>query len=173
MIELILGSLLVIAIGIALAEARRLHVEMLSNAGYVETIRYQDTTVATAFEDVVRLRKEIALIRHDARLEARVYMERALAYEKMIMEKNRQIGNMAERIASLKLVPGAGVEGGEDMHVEDIPPEEPYSPELQEWIDGLADSETRNRAHDFVDIRRRNHLSDEQILQDLEDSWTV
>jgi hypothetical protein len=122
-------------------------------------------------ERITALRQHIDLIRADARVEARIYMDRALAYEETISEKNRQISNMAERVASLKLVPG--VEGGEDFHVEDVPPEKPYSPELQEWIDGLADAETRNAAHEFVEIRRRHGYFDEVILKDLEDSWTV
>ncbi len=171
MIELIIGSLVVVIIGIGGYLLWRLHDVEMTNFGYLKTIRYQQAQLDNFSSIIARVNQDIDLIRSDARVEARTYMDRAVVYERTISSKNQQISNMAERVASLKLVPG--VEGGEDMHVEDVPPDEPYSPELQEWVDGLRDSESRASARDFVEIRRRNHNSDEQILEDLEESWTV
>ena len=171
MLELILGSLLVIVTGLAIHATWCLHREMLTNTGYAELIRHQQAQLGGDDGVIVRLHQEVDQIRSDARVEAREYLDRAMHYEKMLTEKNRQISNMAERVASLKLVPS--VEGGEDMHVEEVVPEKPYSPELHEWINGLTDSESRNSAHDFVEIRRAHGIFDEVILQELEEEWTA
>ena len=169
MLELILGSLLVIVTGLAVHAIRRLHAAEISLAQTGADLDGARFRLGDDVEVITNLRLDLVGVRADARREAREYVDRAMVYEKMLMEKNRQIANMAERVASLKLVPS--VEGGEDMHVEEVIPDKPYSPELYAWINGLADGESRNQAHDFVEIRRAHLIDDEQILRELEEEW--
>jgi len=171
MLTWILVVLLVIALGL------NVHVAWLAHKTTLAVVKAQGgTAVAVAQLETVRgvvvmLNDELDRTQRDSRTEAREYMDRSMTYERLISEKNRQIGNMAERVASLKLVPGT--EGGEDMHVEEVIPEKPYSPDLFEWVNGLSGSEVRVKAEDFIAIRRAHHIDDEQILREMEDEWDV
>ncbi len=136
------------------------------------TLASATATMRERHNVMVEMRDEMARISSDARYEAREYFDRSVAYEKRMSELVRQNQNLAERIASLRLSSDAVV-GGDDMHIDEAVPDKPYSVELFEWIEGLANDETRTLAHDFVLIRRNAHMDDEQILRELEAEWTV
>ncbi len=129
-------------------------------------------TMKAAREYIEDMRDEVARVRSDARYESRDYLDRSVAYERRMSELVRQNQNLAERFASLRLSSG-DIEGGEEMFIPEEVPDKPYSVELFEWIERLENSETRNLAHSFVEIRRHAHMDDEQILRELEEEWSV
>jgi hypothetical protein len=123
------------------------------------------------YERIRQLESELA----DARA---AYKAGGLKYEECLavansrwIEAARQNANMAERLAGLKLT--GEVEETDTEHIEAVPPPLLLSPELQTYIDGLNTSLVRDSAYEFIETRRRAGMEDEQIMQELEDSWTV
>lgn len=107
----------------------------------------------------------------EKRAEGQRYADRVETYEDRISELIRQNQNMAERVASLRLS-SPEIAGGDDFHVEDVPPRKPYSADLQAFYDGL-ESAAQIEVEHFIEAGRDRGLEDEQILNELEREGTV
>ena len=74
---------------------------------------------------------------------------------------------MAERIASLRQE--GMTEGGEDFHIEEIEPEEPWSKGLREFYEAVKTPQAQEQVEEFIQTRRDMGIADEQILRELEE----
>lgn len=122
------------------------------------------------------LRDIVDELRQERRRDAKLYEDRAMHYEEIIMQKHDRIDeltkqnqNLAERVASLRQE--GLTEGGEDFHIEDAS-EEPWSPDLQRFYEGLS-PDGQAWAEQFIETRRDAGLEDEQILQELDEAGSV
>lgn len=130
-----------------------------------------------SLEDVnERLRDLIDDLRDSRRDDMDRAFDNAMHYEEIIGdlhdridELTRQNQNLAERVASLRQ--DGLSEGGEDFHVEDAE-DDPWSPELQSFYDGLNEAGQAWAEH-FIEVRRARGMPDEQILDELDAAGSI
>jgi hypothetical protein len=151
---------------------------MKMNADLSKQVAVADTALEAAeiqfdqFEERERgLYEQISQEKITSASRVEAYENAVSAANNRWLEASRQNANLAEQLASIRVAHPEAMSESE-MHIDEVKPRIPFSPELDRFIGGLVSETAREAATEFADIRRDDGLGDEQILAQLEAEWT-